>query len=277
MIDIDLKPENIKTLIEPNNFLCNKKTYIDDFKKTNIKGDFKNYIDQSLEEILKKDKTEIINVFSSAVSLAYYDAKRRFTGIGKVWVGDKKNIFFKNIAEMIYEIFENPEKDFNIQHNKMCEDLNNMLIDFRYADTSYGKAQKIINMTFKYLYCLNTTNIYEKEIFQKCHMPLDSFTLEWCRRYLNDKPEELNSDTSWSGIKGGLYVSLQREIKNLLYYPLYAEFIIWPEMKKHIAAEEFIKAFPSNEEYNKPTKTQSLNTKIEYIKSIINIPTDITP
>ena len=271
MIDINLNPENINQLIKAEKFF-NNNSYIDDFKKNNIKGDFKNY-ENSLEDILKDNHEEIINIFSSAVSLAYDDAKRRFTGIGKVWITpDYKHNFFKHIATMVEEIFRNQKKNFDDWHKSACDTLNQYLCELGYNDTNYGKAQKIINMTFKYLYCLDTTNYYE-EFFKKCHIPLDSFTLEWCRRYLKDKPKALNNDTSWSGMEYGLYNSLQVKIKEQLDYPLYVEFIIWPEMQKHIAAEEFIKTFPSNEEYKKTIKNQPLNTKIEYIKNIIeNIP-----
>lgn len=268
----NLSPEMIKELIKPENFSKNKESYIKDFKKNNIKGDFENYENNSLEDILKGDEDKIITIFSSAVSLAYDDAKRRFSGIGKVWKDDNKSKFFKYIANEIYNIFKNPENNFREQHNQICINLNNELKKLGYDDISYGKAQKIINMTFKYLYCLKNTEKYEK-IFQNCHMPLDSFTLEWCRRYLNEQPDGLKSNTSWSGMESDLYISLQENIFNEITYPLYAEFIIWPEIQKHIAAEEFIFSFNSYIQESKldkqKLKAKNLSDKFDIIRKIL--------
>jgi hypothetical protein len=55
-----------------------------------------------------------------------------------------------------------------------------------------------------------------------------------------------------------LYESLQTEIKNQLTFPLYAEFIIWPEIQKHIAAEEFILSFQSSIEGEKWNKRNDI-------------------
>lgn len=57
--------------------------------------------------------------------------------------------------------------------------LNKLISDKISPDENQeiGKAQKVINMTFKYLYCM----LDEKEllIFKHCHMPLDHYTLEF--------------------------------------------------------------------------------------------------
>lgn len=271
MMDIDLKPDNIKKLIEPENFSNNITSYIKEFKETNMKDKFKDYKDNSLENILE-DNSNSISIFSAAVSLAYDDAKRRFSGIGEVLNDDKKTEFFEKIANEICNIFENPENDFDDWHQTTCNRLNDYLDKLGYDGATYGKAQKIINMTFKYLYCLTTTNKYDN-IFQKCHIPLDRFTLEWCRRYLKDKPQALNSDTSWSGMGYDLYITLQNKIREQLAYPLYAEFIIWPEIQKHIAAEEFILSFQSSiegEKWNKrKLKGKKLSEKFNIIRTML--------
>ena len=267
----NLNVETIKNFIESENFLNNLNPYIRDFSENNIKGDFKQYKNNSLEDILEsKPKDEIIKIFSAAVSLAYDDAKRRFSGIGKIWITPNcRDNFFIHIATMIEKIFREPQNNFNDWHKTTCVNLNEYLRELGYNDTTYGKAQKIINMTFKYLYCLDTTNYCEKT-FKKCHIPLDSFTLEWCRRYLKDKPKALNSDTSWSGMEYELYNSLQTKIKEQLDYPLYVEFIIWPEIQKHIAAEEFIFSFKSyTTKEKKAFKNKKLSEKFHEISNIL--------
>ena len=42
-----------------------------------------------------------------------------------------------------------------------------------------GQAQKIINMSFKYLFCCADIRNSKLSHFTWCHMPLDSVTLEW--------------------------------------------------------------------------------------------------
>ena len=62
-----------------------------------------------------------------------------------------------------------------------------VLIEY-YSDAKYGKAQKIVNMMFKHLYCMNfgkdTDNwlVLDERFFTHCHLTLDSFTLEWFYR-----------------------------------------------------------------------------------------------
>ena len=102
-------------------------------------------------------------------------------------------------------------------------------------------------------------------IFEQCHMPLDSYTLAWYKRSifyenLNRTNTEytnaiLRHNDTWSKMSEEQYKSISRLIKKNLEHqefyvydksiflpnqPLYAEFIIWPEMQRHISAEEFL-------------------------------------
>lgn len=93
--------------------------------------------------------------------------------------------------------FEKPETEiteeaFDKWHNEACEAVlivlrkfytNNDMLE---TPVQYGKTQKIVNMTMKGLYCLKGADAYE-EHFKYCHMALDSFTLEWFRRYIADQ------------------------------------------------------------------------------------------
>jgi hypothetical protein len=58
-----------------------------------------------------------------------------------------------------------------------------------------------------------------------------------------------------------------------LTFPLYAEFIIWPEIQKHIAAEEFILSFQSSiegEKWNKrKLKDKKLSEKFNIIRTML--------
>lgn len=250
--------------------------YKESFKNL-IKDPFSNYKDNSLKELLKReDEKEILEVFAAAVAQGYDDAKRTFTGISQVWESDetRKSSFFTEIAEKIYEVFKNTSTEFDVWHKDACvffrNKLNQMTDSERnpYNKATYGQAQKVINMTFKYLYCMKDADYYH-DIFDKCHMPLDSFTLEWYRRYVckdyifeKNSKAKLKSDTVWSKLVQEEYTAITALINaklsskdkplsfkiglndfHLPTQPLYTEFIIWPEMQMHIAAEEFLFTF----------------------------------
>ena len=152
---------------------------------------------------------------------------------------------------------EKNEKEFDDWHEKICEDF---LKRFRLKDNKYGKAQKVINMTFKYIYCLEGAKERE-DYFRFCHMPLDSITLEWFYR-LKEKGVKITIDNkeekicrkypSWSNLRKTSsgekkdreygYVDIQNAIRkylenNIELTPLKVEFIIWPQMQLAMAEE----------------------------------------
>lgn len=78
------------------------------------------------------------------------------------------------------------EETFDKWHAKTCGVVLDILREYYYNDKAhnpvqYGKAQKIVNMTMKGLYCLPGSEQYEAH-FRYCHIALDSFTLEWFKR-----------------------------------------------------------------------------------------------
>ena len=139
------------------------------------------------------------------------------------------------------------EDVFDKKHNEMCDEFlkcfNQYLADQGLAKQQYGKAQKIINMTFKYLYCFIDSE-EKADYFQFCHMPLDSYILGWCAR-INIKGA---GDCSWSSLDYGKYKKFCTEIRRhinsetALYHEdssiqkgktaLECEFVIWQEEKR---------------------------------------------
>lgn len=200
--------------------------------------------------------------------------------------------------------FKSPPKDlakFDEWHHTMCEEF---LDEFKndYKDLKYGKAQKIVNMTFKNIYCLDGAEKYE-EYFEHCHVPLDSLVLEWvCRTGLkknyprNDPPRLAKCHCpSWSNL---LYKEGEYSKKKLSYYyidiqtwfrkylqkktkdpanrwtPFKAEFVIWPQIQFELAAEglysQLFAIDKDNGSLGKPEafKKKSVQEKIDYFKTI---------
>lgn len=170
------------------------------------------------------------------------------------------------------------EKAFDKFHALACETVMDFLKAQHYEPEhiTYGKAQKVVNMTFKHIYCLDGAYLKE-DWFIPCHIALDSFTLEWfCR---NIQGITKGCVDSWSALqnvaetipnlpKGYAGMSMysktvkkegkQPEILKFYTYsqivslirsyfagehpfkglcPLQAEFYIWPEIQLHLAAE----------------------------------------
>ena len=175
-------------------------------------------------------------------------------------------------------IFENYDKKnygnddaFDEWHNKTCEYVMSVLKTL-YKDIHYGKAQKIVNMTFKYLYCLVDEN--KRSYFDYCHIPLDSVILDWIwsqneimkepykeiLKKKNGLPERLQHGyfDSWSNLeyesndrfltsdnKHYSYMFYQKLIRELCegkgITPLQLEFLVWPQYQWERAAKEFYK------------------------------------
>lgn len=252
---------------------------IDEFKKT-IKDNNK------LKSI--KDKETI----KTAVDLAYNDAKRTMTGIG-VYEKKKADALDK-ISEKLKEYFNatsvSEESEFDEKHKEMCDIWHNQFKKINELGT-YGKAQKIVNMAFKYLYCCPDAKKSE-DYFKYCHVALDSVTLEWFVREVGSAKKIVKKYVStWSAIEEYndnaevknetySYMFYQNEFRNLKsknealsdLTPFQKEFIMWPYYKNKLVAESFLIGLldqPDNNVKNK-IKRNSIFDNYEEIKNQIN-------
>lgn len=184
--------------------------------------------------------------------------------------------------------------DFDDWHEETCEKviahLKKKYVD---EDCTVGKAQKIVNMTFKNLYAKYVTEGKDTSRFASCHLPLDSFTLEWAYRALGIVKVHT---ASWSAIKvygyapkndryktgnGWFYTyfSIQDKIRtyfqNKSVTPLQAEFVIWPNIQFEMAAEGFYAQLLKNldektqKAKNAEFKKKSISDKRDRIKNSI--------
>ena len=193
-----------------------------------LNGTKNNFIESIKSSYLSKEENRKINddVYYYAVWQGYLDAKRTFDGVSRI--GKRKEDAFRALAEKIKGYFEDTSfKDdqdyFDQKHKKMCESLITSFGDY---SITYGQAQKIVNMAFKYLYCCKGAE-EKKDHFKYCHMALDTYTLNWYKRKTGDNPEE------WSKLDDEKYVKIKDYIRDHLDYPdltvLENEFIIWPD------------------------------------------------
>lgn len=225
--------------------------YIDAFKESvrmNI-GDKETFFSRKLT----CDYDE--SVYIRALYLGYLDACRTFKGQSKL---NKEDVVVKDLAASIHSYLIG-EDDFN--HSGYCNCLVN-----EYG-MSFGQAQKIVNMTFKYLYCLTDGNNDIRSRFDVCHMPLDSIMLEWLYRnmHYDDYPIVRKYIGTWSGMsenedEDSRVYAYNYYQKILVQYcdenekcQLQLDFENWRKMAQVLAAEEYRKAFSKEErEYGVP-------------------------
>ena len=167
-----------------------------------------------------------------------------------------KEELFENLARRVASYMENGAVNFDEWHHELCvyfiKEFAKILerAGKNPNDATYGKAQKIINMTFKYLYCFDDAEEYS-ERFKSCHMALDSYILNWVNDWFLDqfnegkqRKDKLSKSgkrqlPKWSGLKykaekGDVpqYLEIQNAITERVQEefgnsPIEAEFVIW--------------------------------------------------
>ena len=200
--------------------------------------------DTSLEEKIRK-------IITSGVKGAF--TARTVTGIGKLKERNGKffDEVFEEFAEQLIKDLTEIEKiknqdEFDKKHKELCDKFLEIFENKNYNNKNkiiiqFGKAQKVVNIFFKYLYCLYDGNKFDN-VYKYCHMPLDSYILNWVRYVVCDDTEELKeikkviNDNSWSNLDYEQYIRIQNIIQNFLKNqkewpenPFFAEFYIWPE------------------------------------------------
>ena len=70
----------------------------------------------------------------------------------------------------------NTQANFDRFHEELCELFQTLFAAAGYAHT-YGNAQKMVNMLFKYLTCFSDYNAFAG-LFEHCHIPIDRKILQ---------------------------------------------------------------------------------------------------
>lgn len=126
----------------------------------------------------------------------------------------------------------NCHADFDKWHKSICQELTDKInkeVLFGYKPICIGKAQKIINMSFKYLSSLDDVDKYE-QYFEYCHIPLDGKILKWYYSNIaKDVPK--SKYKNWSNLKYEDYIKIQEDFRNYCsnteFVPLALEWMIF--------------------------------------------------
>jgi len=152
-------------------------------------------------------------VFDFVFQMALSDATRRVAeNTDKELGGEQVKKIVKNYVEAVIKGNDNP--DFN----SAIEEIQKINKEF-----TFGKIQKLINMTMKYMYIKYYDDTDSIICFQSCDAPLDSLMKDFVYESfiylsLGDKPG-FRKDLAWSKMTNKAdYSSFQNAVKKIMDY-----------------------------------------------------------
>ena len=192
---------------------------VDAFVKEIDRGPFKELGKSEERKSSNLTKNSDETIYQLAVRQAWLDMCRTAGGISE----GARNEVLKKIGEQLEAYFNDEAKDkngFDNWHKDKVKPINGL---------SCGQLQKIINMAFKYLYCCEDFRADYNKYFQHCHMPLDSYTLNWVR-----ERTAIKKTNKWSKLNEEEYLHIVKCISKVLNEesPLVKEFTVWPEERR---------------------------------------------
>ena len=146
-----------------------------------------------------------------------------------------------DLAQKFVEYFNAPapktQAGFDEWHKDTCEwfvkEFNSrVMVPSGYRNIAYGKAQKIVNVAFKYLYLFCDIVPVNPGHFTFCHFVIDSVTLDWYKRNIDPTCSVAN----WSDMDYDEYKEIQEKIRDYISKnmpdktPFEAEFEIWSDL-----------------------------------------------
>jgi hypothetical protein len=192
-------------------------------------------------------KKESDKTTTKAIEKAYADMSRRASGHNPSIKEACTNWLETRVFTQSLSI-----SDFDSWHKEVCLDLVNKFNDAKKGFGTIGRAQKVINMAFKYFSCI--TKNYD-EYLEFAHMTLDGYTLAWYKSFVmpwakKNGYKDVSKVVEWSKITDydHYYMLIQNNIRNYLkekprysaqikeiktpslylpQIPFEAEFIVW--------------------------------------------------
>lgn len=234
---------------------------------------FNKFIETVMNDFSKAKINDLDRAIDYAINKAYYDMQLRTI---KGHNNDIKDKSITALKDKIKSFFVNKntynQTSFDAWHKDACDNFlstfNNEAEKYSVEEQKYGKAQKIVNMSLKYLYCIfkcNTDKEFDDKqtkfgmqvspsvvdsYFEYCHMPLDSYTLNW---YYSLKKYKTQKKLTWSSLSKDNYNLVQNNIRDYLsgqdHLPknvLKTEFIVWQQEKTKTILNELRKLLANN-------------------------------
>lgn len=137
----------------------------------------------------------------------------------------------------------NNQLNFDKFHDDLCQyfisSLNAQRSRIGLANITYGQAQKLINVMFKYLSCYGDYNNFA-DLFSYCHMPIDTIILNSLGSYYGVKSisSKKYKGKCWTKFDRSTYMSLVSDYRSAIsglkgnHSYLAVEFYIWRGVTK---------------------------------------------
>lgn len=212
--------------------------------------------------------TNLSEAIEYAINKAYSDMQLRTIKGHRQEIKEESTKALQKELENLFNKLPKRVSDFDTWHGNACKAFlnafNKAANTYSVTQQKYGKAQKIVNMSLKYIYCIfycNKNNEFDnsqtkfnlnkddvEQIFKSCHMPLDSYTLNWYYEN-NGKANKL----AWSSLDENNYNYIKDKIRKCLQNQhvlptnvLQAEFVIWQQEKTRTIVNELRKILANN-------------------------------
>ena len=166
-----------------------------------------------------KDGTSLLEKSLEKEDDYYYGVEKAFDDAfnqyarrnGKKYAQSKQKLM-EPIVKRLYKYFNAENDNFDVCFNDCIQLSKNIL-----NNNLYGIAQKITNMSFKYLYCYQDMDAF-KDKFEKCHLPLDKYTINWIKSLQNNTVNNglKKIKNAWANIEQPLYNDIQKLVDDTL-------------------------------------------------------------
>lgn len=156
-----------------------------------------------------------------------------------------KNAVLTDLADRFVDFFKSTppptQAMFDNWHSSICnwfiDSFNSrVLLPSGYKDIMYGKAQKIINVAFKFLYLFCNITTGSPSHFSFCHFIIDRYTLRWYNDIVCKNLRKKTFKKPWRDMDYNEYIEIQNNIRIYLASQnkyaketFLAEFEIWSE------------------------------------------------
>ncbi len=169
--------------------------------------------------------------------------------IKKAWIDATMSERFKSGSEIIKNkeyIIAFLEKELLNNQKFICENFeqwHNLICECKEYNMRYGVWQKLINMTFKYLYCIKEIFPEFSSVWGDCHCPIDTVIakeihdklkkmgVSQSELVLSKKVSISDSVVNWNNITKTDYLKLQKQIKLICeeddMCPIEFDFVYW--------------------------------------------------
>lgn len=172
-----------------------------------------------------------IQTLDEIVHLGYLDVCRRLAGI----TSQQSHSFKQPAVSFIRDVVARAPKtqeEFDSSHHQCCEQC--LAASSDQVSIHYGQAQKLLNMSLKYLYnefaayygTVNQFGFPEDNVERFFHLPIDNQILD----YLTGHHEFSRPAKVWTMWNYDEYLGFQRQCRNRIstrYQPLEIDYLVW--------------------------------------------------